>query len=345
MKCEIEESRSFSPWISASVPGKILVIRLQAIGDVVVTLPACFALRQMFPDARIDLLTSDACLGIPRAIRLFDRVHSLAQSRRRWIRAWRVLTQGTRMRGEHYDVIIDLQRHRASRFIRRIARPRAWGEFDRFSPRHSLERVIDTFHQTGFSDLEPVFELDLKAETMERALRILQECGWDGTTKLVILNPAGLWVTRNWPLPCWEELANLWSDIEPVRFLFLGTSRIDDRVSYLSGKLARRAISLINRTTLAEALGVLQHASVVISEDSGLLHMAWVSGIPTVALFGSTRSDWTRPLGKWSRYVASEDLPCGACMEATCRFGDVHCLSRHSAATILQLAREAERGS
>jgi len=240
-------------------------------------------------------------------------------------------------------VIVDLQRHRASRLIRGIACARAWGEFDRYSPRHALERTVDTFHRTGFPDLTPSYGLEVKPEIRERGLRILREHGWDENTKLVILNPAGLWTSRNWPLPRYEELACLWPRTEPVRFLFVGTTRIGDKVRRLSERLAGRSIDLTNKTTLAEALGVVQQASVVISEDSGLLHMAWVSGIPTVALFGSTRSDWTRPLGKWSRFVGSEDLPCGACMQAECRFGDVHCLARHSASTILRLAQEAEK--
>jgi ADP-heptose:LPS heptosyltransferase len=70
--------------------------------------------------------------------------------------------------------------------------------------------------------------------------------------------------------------------------------------------------------------------------------MAWVSGIPTVALFGSTRSDWTRPTTDNSRWVGSEDLACGACMMPDCRFGDVRCLERYAAEEILRLAKEVD---
>lgn len=341
---ESDEPRSFSPWNSRHPPAKILVIRFHAIGDVVITLPACVALRQMYPAARIDLLTSDACLEIPRAVRLFDRIYSFAESKKPWGRACQGLLWGARMGAQGYDVILDLQRHRGSRLIRRVARPRAWGEFDRYSSHHALERVSDTFHKAGFPGLTPVYKLELRSEIRNRSMQILREGGWDGTAKLVILNPAGLWVTRNWPLQRYAELADLWNEAEAVQFLFVGTDRIEDKARRLSDKLKDRAINLTNKTNLAEALGVVQHASVVISEDSGLLHMAWVSGVPAVALFGSTRSDWTRPLGARSRYLGSEDLPCGACMQATCQFGDVHCLTRHAAHDVLRLAREAAKG-
>jgi len=345
MPREIDEPRSFSPWTSKHAPGKILIMRMQAVGDVVITLPACSALRQRFPGSQIDFLTADACREIPLALRLFDHVYSMPRGNGRWTRACRALIQGARLRGEHYDVILDLQRHRASRLIRRIARPRAWGEFDRFSPKHALDRVIDTFHRTGFAGLQPVYSLDIREDVRASSRRILKENGWDGKGRLVILNPAGLWVTRNWPLPRWIELANLWRGTEAVVFLFLGTERMTDKARYLKENLGRRAIDLNGKTTLAQALGVVQCASAVISEDSGLLHMAWVSGIPTVGLLGSTRSDWSRPLGDRSRFVSSEDLPCGACMEAACRFGDVHCLTRYSADSILRLVREVAGGS
>ncbi len=343
MPSETEEPRSFSPWAAGRPPGKILVIRLRAIGDVVITLPACVALRQMFPSTRIDFLTSDACVDIPRAVRLFNRVYSLAEKKGTWVHACQALMWGARMGARGYDVIVDLQRHRVSQFIRRVARPRAWGEFDRFSAHHALERITDTFHKTGFLGLAPVYKLELRSDLQDRSTRILREQGWDGNAKLVVLNPAGLWVTRNWPLQRYLDLADLWNGTEAVRFLLVGTGRIEDKARRLSDRLKDRVINLTNKTTLAEALGVIQHASVVISEDSGLLHMAWVSGIPTVALFGSTRSDWTRPLGPKSRFLGSEDLPCGGCMQATCKFGDVHCLTRHAAHSVLRLARDAEK--
>ncbi len=343
MSNESEERRSFRPWDSGHAPAKILVIRLRAIGDVVIALPACVALRQMFPSARIDMLTSEACLDIPRAVRLFDRLYSFTEKNGRWGHACQALMWGARIGMQGYDVIVDLQRHRASQLIRRVARPRAWGEFDRFSAHHALERVADTFQRTGFPSLTPVCKLEIRPEIHNRSMQILREQGWDGKAKLVVLNPAGLWVTRNWPLQRYVDLADLWTETEDVRFLLVGTGRIEDKARRLSDKLQGRAINLTNRTTLAEALGVIQHASVVISEDSGLLHMGWVSGKPTIALFGSTRSDWTRPLGAQSRFLGSEDLPCGACMQATCKFGDVHCLTRHASHAVLRLARDAEK--
>jgi heptosyltransferase II len=75
-----------------------------------------------------------------------------------------------------------------------------------------------------------------------------------------------------------------------------------------------------------------------LSEDSGLMHMSWVSGIPTLALFGSTWSVRARPLGNHSLFFDSSDLECGACRQEICKYGDVHCLTRYKAEFIFDKA-------
>jgi ADP-heptose:LPS heptosyltransferase len=68
------------------------------------------------------------------------------------------------------------------------------------------------------------------------------------------------------------------------------------------------------------------------------MHMAWATGVPTLALFGSSRHVWSAPLGEHACCLHSGDLACGACMEPTCRYGDIHCLTRYSAEYVVDRA-------
>jgi ADP-heptose:LPS heptosyltransferase len=68
------------------------------------------------------------------------------------------------------------------------------------------------------------------------------------------------------------------------------------------------------------------------------MHMSWVSGVPTLALFGSSRGDWSRPLGPRSLCLDSSDLECRFCMEEECRYGDVRCLTRRDPREVAELA-------
>jgi ADP-heptose:LPS heptosyltransferase len=135
------------------------------------------------------------------------------------------------------------------------------------------------------------------------------------------------------------NFAELWLHRFPdSQFLVLGTSFIESKAGYLKEKLGGRMISIINKTTPAGAFAILQHVKFMLSEDSGLMHMAWVSGVPTIVLFGSTRSDSSRPLGEHSFFLDSSDQPCGNCMQEICIYGDNHCLTHYTAEFIFEKA-------
>jgi ADP-heptose:LPS heptosyltransferase len=166
------------------------------------------------------------------------------------------------------------------------------------------------------------------SRALEHAKSMLLSAGWSGTSRLIGINPDGVWETRQWPLESYVSLAKLLLEEENVQFLLLGTERIRERSRYLVQHLAHHVVDLVEQTTLEEALAALQFCNGFISEDSGLMHMAWASGIPTVALFGSTNHVWSAPTGDYVRCFHSGDLPCSACMQALCKYGDVHCLTR-----------------
>ena len=157
----------------------------------------------------------------------------------------------------------------------------------------------------------------------------------------MVLNPAGCWPTKNWPLENYAAFARRWREGPRgagMRFVVLGTSALADKAAFLRAQLGDALIDLVGRTTPSEAFAVVRRASLVLSEDSGLMHMAWVSGVPTLALFGSSRADWSAPLGQRSLCLSSSDLPCGECMSDVCAMGDVRCLTRYSPAVVYERA-------
>ena len=156
---------------------------------------------------------------------------------------------------------------------------------------------------------------------------------------LVVLNPAGAFETRNWNMHNYVSFARLWlNEFPQTVFVVMGTSFIASKAEFLKEQLGNKLINLVEQTTPSDAFAILQQAKLVLSEDSGLMHLAWISGIPTVALFGSTRSDWSRPLGEHTFLLDSSDLPCGNCMLEVCKFGDVHCLTRYTPEQVFQHA-------
>ena len=315
------------PWREKHAPRRVLAIRLQALGDVVITLPYLQCLRNCLPsDARLDLLTREEVEDIPKNLELFNHVYSIGGARNPQRQLLSTCLLLPKLFVQRYDVIIDLQNSMLSRMVRGTLRPTAWSAFDRFSPRSAGERNRLTIEAIGLGDIRLDSRLRLRRSFPATLLK-----GLNDTDLLVVLNPAGAFATRNWELHKYVRFARQWLQRWPnSRFLVLGTSFIAEKAAFLKEELREHLINLVGQTTPSEVFALLQRVTLVLSEDSGLMHMAWVSGTPVLALFGSTRSDWSRPLGPRSLFLDSSDLPCGACMQATCRRGDVFCLSRRS---------------
>jgi hypothetical protein len=88
----------------------------------------------------------------------------------------------------------------------------------------------------------------------------------------------------------------------------------------VAARIGPRAASLAGRTGLGELVALAAHASVAVCNDSGLAHLCGAAGAPTVAVFGSTSSAWTAPLGPRVRVVQRAPV-CSPCFARTCRIG------------------------
>lgn len=337
---EKKESIHAAPWCGRTAPEKILAIRFQAFGDTVITLPYLQALNAIWPSSQIHFLTRDEFSELPRRMRIFTVVHTIGGGRSRTLQYGYALRLVPLLRKEHFDVVIDLQRNAMSRMIRRFLFPKGFSEFDRYSLNSAGDRTKATIDKLGSPPVpESLPRLDLREDP--GTLSILNDAGYHGVNNLIVLNPAGNFVTKSWPLDRYLGFANRWIDNVDAnaQFLILGTEAIQEKAVYLKEKSGGRILNLAGMTTASEAFAILQKAELVLSEDSGLMHMAWVAGIPVVALFGSTRSAWSRPLGEWSVCLDSSDLECGECLQPDCRFGDVRCLSRYTVEFIVETAK------
>jgi len=322
------------------MPKRILTIRLQAMGDLVITLPYLQQLKKMLPGCRIDLLTREEVDSIPNGIILFDKIYSVGGGRDLKKQLLSTAMMLPRLFLNSYDAVIDLQNNEVSKLVRLSLMPSAWSVFDRFSPIAAGESTRLTIEGIGLGKCFPD-ESGFKFRETKRSTGLLKENGWDGSSQLVVLNPAGAFETRNWPMENYVEFAKEWLLRFPsTQFLVVGTDFIATKAGRLEEALSGKVINLVNKTTALEAFAIIQKAGFVLSEDSGLMHMAWVSGIPTLAMFGSTRAVRSRPLGGHSLLLDSGDLPCGNCMLEICKFGDTHCLTRYSPTFVLKKAIE-----
>ncbi|MFM8913583.1 MAG: glycosyltransferase family 9 protein, partial [Flammeovirgaceae bacterium] len=266
---------------------------------------------------------------LPKHLLLVDRAISIGGGRNGKLQFLFAIAKLPWLLWQRYDVVLDLQNHRISNIVRKLLRPMAWASFDRYSPISAGDRTRATIAAAGLGDVNLATSLTVKLSKL-RVEQVLAENGWDGTSALVVLNPAGFFTSRNWPLENYSQFARLWKAAMPAtQFLFIGTDRIQAKARAIEREIGKQ-VNLVNKTNIAEAFAIVGRAALVLTEDGGLMHMAWVQGVPTLALFGSSRADWSAPLGDWALCLNSADMECGACMLAECKFGDNRCLQRYT---------------
>jgi heptosyltransferase-2 len=137
---------------------------------------------------------------------------------------------------------------------------------------------------------------------------------------------------KRWPW--FGELAPLLSNTDIV---LLGDREDAQTGASIEKVEPKRIKNLIGKTTLTEALSIIAGARLVVSNDSGLMHLAGFLGTPLVAIFGSTSPTWTRPLGNNVR-MAGSDCDCSPCFSRTCRFNHYYCQKNISPVSVAMLA-------
>lgn len=308
-------------------PERVVVIRLHAFGDVAITFPLVAALRKALPGTHLTFVTDPRNAGLVRAHRAVDSVVSIDARASRPRRAVETAAAALRIVLGGRPVVLDLQRNEVARALTPLVAPRRVASFDRFAPRSALSRYLEAAEAAGLGALAPVLAPHASEAALRAARERLRSAGVDPARPIACLNPAGGWETKQWPLDRFVE-TGLRLHRRGWQLLLLGSAPVSPRHASLRDSLGERIADLSGATTQEEALALVALLSLVVSEDSGLMHLAWVQGVPTVALFGSTRSAWSRPEGERSTGFFSEDLECGACMQPSCARGDLACLAR-----------------
>ncbi|HEY7700226.1 MAG TPA: hypothetical protein VIE88_17500, partial [Vicinamibacteria bacterium] len=149
---------------------KVLAIRLQATGDVVITLPYLNSLKRRHPAMELDLLTREEAAPIPRSLALFSRVFAIGGGRsfKRQCLSTAILVPRLLARG--YDAVLDLQNNEISRWVTFALRPERRCLFDKESPLPAGERTRLAIEDSGLGPVDIDTDLTRRDETAPDAL-------------------------------------------------------------------------------------------------------------------------------------------------------------------------------
>nr|HID57662.1 lipopolysaccharide heptosyltransferase II [Desulfobacterales bacterium] len=338
-------------------PSNILIVKLSAIGDVIHTLPAVWALREHFPCAHITWLVEEEAADIVKGHEAVDRV--LISRRKTWLRG---LLKGRThknvmelvhfiktLRDTKYDMVIDFQGLFKSGILVFCSRGTHKIGYDktrelsyiflneRVPPfdmdKHAILRYLNLVESIGASTDHVFFRMSIRSCDRERARKLLQTRGWQGIRPLIAIHPMAKWKTKLWPLDRFSKLCSAIQERFGGMVIFTGSKEDGKEVKRIVSTGNSRVIDLSGETDLMRLAAIYELADCVVSTDSGPMHLAAAIGTPVVALFGPTAPWRTGPFGDQHQIVRA-GADCSPCFKKTC--SSLECMKQITVDQILK---------
>lgn len=316
----------------APSPRHILVLQLARLGDLVQTWPLFVRLRQVYPGARLTLLTDQRLLALnavgPRVdeVQGFDFLGLTSLAEQDWPGSYqRVAGLLQDLRAREFDLVFNLNFSRLSLLLTYLLGAPAKGYLPAaggrdFSREPWLAWIYSLVHARRFNRFHLTDVFRHLAPDPAVAATPPAPAAFPGGEPLIALQLATRHARRTWPLEHFTRLAEFFVSRIRARVLLLGTKAerdLGERLrAALPPALRERVVNLQGETGLEELAGQLRQTHLLISGDTGTLHLATALGVPCLALFlGPALCFETGPYG-CGHYVLQAEPPCHPCLEA-----------------------------
>ena len=322
---------------------KILVVKPSSLGDVVHSLPFLNAVNTCFPKAEIHWVIAKGLEGLLEGHPMIDKLIIINKD------LWKNLSRTGKtlkeirelfrqLRNEKYDLVVDLQGLLRSGLITRATNaPIRIG----FLEAREGSRLFYTRKVKGGRDIHAV----------DRYMRVAEELGCAADDRIfpfalsdsagaetgtlaapgpyAVLVPGARWKTKVWPAESFGKVASML----PLESVVIGAASdrtiADEVVLHSDGK----ARSLAGGTSIRELIKIMQAAKIVITNDSGPMHIAAALNIPVIAIFGPTSPARTGPYGK-GHVILQSQAECVPCFKRACR--DMRCMKEITPEVVYQ---------
>jgi len=312
---------------------KILVIKMSALGDVILAIPSLRALRNKFPSAQITVLVAEPFQAILQNCPYVNQVLQVPLANKGLTDICR---QGSLLRKLNFDLVVDLQNNRQSHLLAYLsAASRRYGYANgKWSfllnrkakqarlPVSPIQHQARTLKLLGAESIEEGLELWFKPADESWADDFLKNQNRDRTAALIGVN---IGASLRWPSKRWnmEKLAILLGKIQDAGMQVLITGRKVDLalVRKISQLTNVKFINAVGQTELLQLAALIKRCNVYLTSDSAPLHIAYAVHTPVVALFGPT-DPRRHVIADAKLKVIYKGLVCAPCYKRRCRRHD-----------------------
>jgi heptosyltransferase-2 len=331
---------------------KILIRGPNWVGDAVLAIPAMKAVREHFHEAEITVLVRPWVAGLFTAAPFVDKVWS--EPKPSSIGEWTRIPRSIRDRA--FDLALLFPNSFESALMMFLAGipqrigyatdARGWMLTNSIKPaddpRHQIYYYMDLVKTLAAATTPPAIEIKATPQERADARALLRAEGIPDAAPFLVLNPGAAYGSaKRWHSDRFAGVAQTLSRELHLLIVLIGSEAERSISEQVRDRMTRSAVVLNGRTSLETLIGVLSESSLMITNDSGPMHIAAALGIPTVAVFGSTDERVTGPYGPRTRIV-KQVVECSPCLLRDCPI-DHRCMNNVSVEDVCRAARELVR--
>jgi len=336
---------------------RILVIRLSAIGDVLLTTPLVRILKKKFPQAEIDFLVKKSYRTLLSTNKNINMIWSLSPEDG----FYEMIRLSRKLREKRYDCVIDLQVNLRSIFFcffsgakrRIIHRPQ---RFKRFLLVHFRKNIYKEIEPVPLRFLNSVFSLGLKDDGLGLELKVderarqsipllLQKAKNGGKRRIIVLAPGAGRATKRWFPERFAEVGSYFGK-NRNQIVLVGGQKDLEVCRKVAQEMDPAPLNFAGKLSLQQTAAVLKESDILITNDTGIMHIAAALEVKVVAIFGPTTRHFGFMPFRTSSIVVEASVPCRPCSyhgTDKCPHNHFKCMKDIRSIDVIQAAEELLR--
>jgi len=342
--------------VSSADIKRIAVIKLDHIGDVILSIPAIINLGENFPDAHVTMIVNSVSEQIVRLIphvdevicynaKFFDRTGKAKAFD--FVKAFHFAKD---MKNRNFDLIIDLRGSFASLLFALIAKSKyrldrgtylmcrkltfSRGIFknnDQWTLKHEAEISLDILKKAGIT---------IKTKRSYLDLSRMPDDSIEYPNINIVIHPGGPMLLKRWSADRYVELIRQLLQHYSVRIALIGGKDESELVKSIVSMVGNdRIVDLSGKLTLVQLAYLFKKAGLFIGNDSGPMHIASACETKVIGLYGPTDPERFGPYGDNCVTLRMEDK-CKPCSQDKCKFKDYRCVDRISVEDVMNVVSE-----
>ncbi len=319
---------------------RILIVRTDRIGDVILSTPVIKALRSAFPESYISMMvrpyTKDIVEGNPYLNEVI--VYDKDKKEKSWLSSVKFAFMLRKKKFDLAVILHPINRVNIMTFIagipQRVGYNRKFGFLltkkilyaKHLGQRHELEYTLDVLRTIGIEPKDKSPFVPIRAESEKYIDDLLQKNKVSTYDKIIAIHPGASCASRIWPQDKYAKLADCLIDKYNAKIIIIsdeGQKDITDKVLQ-NVRNSQGVIDFTGKTSISQLTSFLRRARLLISNDSGPVHLATAVGTPVIAIFGRKEPGvaplrW-KPVGQRDKFL-QKDVGCRVCLAHNCKNG------------------------